>query len=233
VTDFHDAVLERRALAELVNERKQALAQDEATWLARPTCDGCGLDHGGAHVHRWGDLTVRVCEDCEVDAERFPLDELRDVLAWRLVHNSWSYGHVRIIPGLAERVGFRLYLEAEGASLDDGTVRPAPSSRRFDYASVPTVRALLTADHPTVRPPDDEDRCPAHGIALSRGDGYVPGTGGEGRPIYMPNRLWFCKACERGEPEPEPLRVTNPEAVRGNLFQRVRDHLTERVHGRA
>lgn len=180
-----------------------------------------------------GTVAGKVCGECSLDAHAgMVLDEVRDVLAWRVLTDTWDTLSATIQPGLADKVGFRLFAEADAAAIQDETTRPKPSSTRFAYVDPDLLRARLT---PAVeaRPPEPE-RCPIHGCFMSQGtsQGF---TGAVMRSIDWKQMLSFCKQCLREENErAEPIvshpehkwpQPVSPEAHR----QSVVDRLVEKV----
>jgi hypothetical protein len=158
VTDteaIRDAVASELRLAALRSRRDElrervarAVAASEAERRERervPHCAGCGLRHSGRFTSGIGPL----CSDCREDAGAGPgtrhRDELRDVLAWRAVSGDRRTNHVTYSPGLAERVGFRFFCEADKQSLRAETTRPVGSSARFGWLPLELMRVSHAA----------------------------------------------------------------------------------------
>jgi hypothetical protein len=138
----------RRRRDELRAHVAQVLEEREAERREReriPPCAGCGLRHGGRYTSVIGPL----CIDCSDDAGRGGAtrhrDELRDVLAWRVTSGDHRRSHVSYVPGLAVRLGFRFFAEADVAAARAETTRPRPSSTRFGHLDVAFLRARNAA----------------------------------------------------------------------------------------
>jgi hypothetical protein len=145
--------------------------------LAVPACACCGL----AYSARWTSAVGLMCNDCHLDADGLiprTADELADILAWRLLTDTWTYRHLTWVPGLAAKVGFTWFKDADAT--------PAP--RRFAHLDVERLRDRH-GFMPEARPPEPE-RCETCGDHLRDTWRPVPGRNFE-------ERAKFCRSCDR------------------------------------
>lgn len=169
-----------------------------------PACQACGLDGSGTSSSYIGPL----CGWCSIDADMRPKDEFRDVLAWRYSTASYGLRHmrsVRIIPGLAEREGFKFFCEVPGAKA---------SGVKFNYAA--GLRKPEASSGPTARP-TPPPRCPRSecGETLRKGpeDWWCPVHDRQG-PYPVTTSAFIGGAVSPGRDDDGKLASTIPTADR-------------------